>query len=294
MENLSETVELSVILPAQLVKVINEDGQVLQSIRNMDKNVVIALSPSISAASTATSNKKEIVMIPGRTISSTISISGPAAPAVAARNELWRALDGAFPGLVASVPLPAGCLREMDSMRYKLDLEHHTGGALLAVERGRSCARLASATAEVTQRAIQAIQDNLSVWGEKHATIPVEEYMLPTLVGKNGTAILCLQKELKVGIQLNRHSVPMQLEIDVSDKATLDAAMRSLTDKVKKMRRGRWHSTVGPELIGLLIGKQGAAIIKIRRDTGIPNLSNQPERQINTSMQNPLFVIPLP
>ena len=139
---------------------------------------------------------------------------------------------------------------------------------MLAVERGRSCARLASASADVTQRAAQAIQDKLSVWGEKHATIPVEEYMLASLVGKNGTAILGLQKELKVGIQLNRHSAPMQLEIDASDKSTLDAAMLSLTDKVKKMRRGHWHSTVGPELIGLLVGKQGAKINKLRSDTG--------------------------
>ena len=156
----------------------------------------------------------------------------------------------------------------MDSLRYRLDLEHHTGGAMLAVERGRSCARLASATTEVTQRAVQAIQDKLAVWGEKHATIPVEEYMLASLVGKNGTAILGLQKELKVGIQLNRHSAPMQLEIDATDKVTLDVAMRSLTDKVKKMRRGHWHSTVGPELIGLLVGKQGAKINKLRSDTG--------------------------
>ena len=60
----------------------------------------------------------------------------------------------------------------------------------------------------------------------------------------------------------------MQLEIDATDKVTLDVAMRSLIDKVKKMRRGHWHSTVGPELIGLLVGKQGAKINKLRSDTG--------------------------
>ena len=273
---MSESAELSVLLPAHLAKLIDEDnGRLVQSIRETHKNVVITLPPTISAATTAsttvTVNKKEEITIPGRTKFSTVSICGPAALAVAARSDLWRVLEEAFPGLVASVSLPASCLREMDSMRYKLDLEHHTGGAMLAVERGRSCVHLASASADVTQRAIQAVQDKLTVWGEKHATIPVEEYMLPTLVGKNGTAIIGLQKELKVGIQLNRHSAPMQLEIDASDKSTLDDAVRSLTDKVKKMRRGHWHSTVSLDLIGLLIGKQGATIMKIRSETGMSN-----------------------
>ena len=265
---LSETAELLVVLPAQLVKLINDDGRVLKSIRVMHTNVTITLSPSLSVATTATASKREEVVIPGRTIVSTISICGPAALAIAARSELWRVLASTFPALVVSVTLPAGCLREMDSMRYKLDLEHHTGGAILALERECSCAHLASATIEVTQRAVQAVQDKLVVWGEKHATIPVEEYMLPTLVGKNGTAILGLQKELKVGIQLNRHSAPMQLEIDASDKDTLDAAMCSLIDKVKKLRRGHWRSTVSLDLIGLLIGKQGATITRIRNETG--------------------------
>lgn len=92
--------------------------------------------------------------------------------------------------------------------------------------------------------------------------------MLASLVGKNGTAILGLQKELKVGIQLNRNSIPMQLEIEAPDKDTLDAAVASLAETIKALRRGHWSSTVDPELIGLLIGKQGAKINKLRADTG--------------------------
>jgi hypothetical protein len=67
-----------------------------------------------------------------------------AAAVVSARGEFWRVMESAFPGAVASVPLPASCLREMESMRFKMDLEQQTGGAVLTVERGRSCAREAN------------------------------------------------------------------------------------------------------------------------------------------------------
>jgi transcription antitermination factor NusA-like protein len=159
-------------------------------------------------------------------------------------------------------------VRDVDTYRFKMDVELRAGGAVVLVDRTSSCARLLADSPDMARRAADAVQAKFAQWEETHATLAVHEYMLASLVGKNGTAILGLQKELQVGIQLNRTSVPMQLEIEAPDKTTLDAAMASLAETVKKLRRGHWSIAVDPELIGLLIGKQGANIIKLRTETG--------------------------
>jgi polyribonucleotide nucleotidyltransferase len=194
-----------------------------------------------------------------------IAISGVTHHVDNAKIELFRFLDTMFPAEFASVAMTSDCLREVGASRTLLEITDIAGNVFLSVDRPLSCIRIRGDAAAVAT-AVAMIRDRLSLWQGRHAHVDIEEYMLPTIVGKNGVAIMALQKECGVSIHINRDL--MRLEIQGSDQETVRSAVAKVAEIAMRLRTGFWETKLELDLVGLVIGKQGANVKKLRSETG--------------------------
>ena len=114
--------------------------------------------------------------------------------------------------------------------------------------------------------ALDMIKNKQLLWGELHPIISIDDYLLPSFVGKNGSSIVQLEKDLQVRIRVNR--IEKRLEIENSDDIEIvSKAYEAISAKVEKMRASHWEIIMSPEMLGTFIGKEGVNIKKFRSDT---------------------------
>ena len=115
--------------------------------------------------------------------------------------------------------------------------------------------------------AAKVVESKLAKWCEHHASVPVEEYMLPTIIGKNGASILALQKELHIKIHLNRSAMLLELETTSSTKPdVLQEALKVVAERVSTLKQHSWTTEISPSTIGLFVGKSGEEELLTRSD----------------------------
>lgn len=116
------------------------------------------------------------------------------------------------------------------------------------------------------KRAHSIIEERESAFKASQRTIPIEEYMIVLLVGKQGASITALQKETNVQIQVNRSA--LQLELNCSDISTLETAVQIVTKRVEALKSEYWTIKIDKQIAGQIIGKGGSHVKKLREATG--------------------------
>ena len=156
--------------------------------------------------------------------------------------------------------LPQSCLREMGPA-FICEIDQ-ISGAILTVDRLMKCVRIIGTEKSVVE-ANEFIENTFMGWKKHNAIIPIEIYMLPTLMGKNGSAIAALQRETQVKIHINRIAMVLELQSSSSSPPeVLQDAIILVGEKVESLRVHSWQTTVDLSMIGLLVGKQGENILR--------------------------------
>ena len=110
------------------------------------------------------------------------------------------------------------------------------------------------------------IQELQEQWQKKAAAIPIEDFMIPLLVGKKGAAVQGLEKETGATIVVDR--IGSRMLVTGNDEDSVAAATDALNQRIQKMRSELWETKIDDKLFGSFIGKQGSNINKIRQESG--------------------------
>jgi transcription antitermination factor NusA-like protein len=268
-------VEISVPSPSDLVikgtlKLAEEAKLYLTEIFENRANFSLQLQPhhfveiEVRAASTVKPlEKAHNVVVTLDAASLRLGIAGTPDDVSQAKRGLMRVLTGVFPSEFVSVVMSAACMKEVGSHKNLMEI-NAASGATLEIDRPLACIRIGG-SAEAVAVAVRAVQAKVASWQQCHGTIDIEEYMLPMLVGKNGSNIMNLEKSTGASIKVIRTS--LVLEIEAPTAAVAQAALASIGDKVHKLKSEHFEMVVDTDLMGTLIGKQGATINKFRSDT---------------------------
>eukprot|EP01038_Epipyxis_sp_PR26KG_P005863 gene5863-8087_t len=181
------------------------------------------------------------------------------------KTKIYKFLEQIFPTEFLTMPLLSNALNEIFKnalLMSDLSNEH----IIVNVDRILNCIRFCGESNDYISTAKTAIQDQIDEWNILHRTVAIEEYMIPMIVGKNGTAIDALINETKAEIEINR--ILMRLEIAGKDEESTQNAIEFIEKKIAKFRSEHWEMTVPANLVGVVIGKSGLTIKKIRTDSG--------------------------
>lgn len=174
---------------------------------------------------------------------------------------LFKLFKRVFPTEFTSISLPASCLKEMGNV-FPYEVAQSCWGAMLTMDRQMACVRIMGEDIALIDAA-KVVEAKLADWCEHHASVPVEEYMLPAIIGPKGAAILALQKELHVKIHLNRTAMMLELESPAGTAAepnVLSDAVRLVSEKVASLKQHTWTTVINVASIGLFVGKQGQRV----------------------------------
>lgn len=131
-------------------------------------------------------------------------IKGPGSNVHISKYEAVKVLSSVFPSEFLLMELELSCLKYVASPKAVMDIEDVTGTTLF-IDRSHGCLCIIGDKNSVLNAA-QKIKDNQKYWEKLHATFDIDEFMLPSIVGKQGTNIIALQKETETTININRYN----------------------------------------------------------------------------------------
>lgn len=185
-----------------------------------------------------------------------LEVKGSIEAVNAAKVLLFKLFKRIFPSEFTSISLPASCLKEIGNV-FPFEVAQSCWGAMLNIDRQMACVRIMGEDIALIDAA-KVVEVKLADWCEHHASVPVEEYMLPNIIGPKGASILALQKELRVKIHLNRAAMMLELEsASATEPSVLSEALRLLSEKVAGLKQHTWSTVISVGSIGLFVGKQG-------------------------------------
>lgn len=97
------------------------------------------------------------------------------------------------------------------------------------------------------------------------ASVPIEEWMVPAIIGQKGAAIIALSKRAGVKLDLDRER--RTIELRGRTPAETAAAREVVAEAVAALARGNCVLVVGGAGIGIVIGKGGANVRRIEEET---------------------------
>jgi len=194
----------------------------------------------------------------------TLVVRGRPDAVPAAKKATYQMLDIVFQGEFAEVEFPRPALKDMMTVTkiHELEKAHNVH---LVPDRQESCVRLRGPP-EAVEAACEALQGEIEEWGKTHAIIPVEEWLLPSLIGKGGREVNQLQDSTGVSMDVDRDGLCVLLsgtEDQVADAKT------QLSEKIDKLMKENAEIEIDPNAVGNLIGRGGANIRQLQEDTGI-------------------------
>lgn len=193
-----------------------------------------------------------------------LSVKGTGINVHKAKAEIMKILNSTFPTEFLIIEFEMHCLKEIASPKEIIAIEEASGANIL-VERSHGCLFIMGLTNSVINAA-QMVKDSKKHWEKLHAFFGIEEYMLPSIVGKQGASIIALQKETEATITVNRKA--MQLEVKATSSEKISKAKILIQNKIDKLRKEHWEYEVPSSLLKLFIGKQGVNINKLRTESG--------------------------
>ena len=230
-------------------------ASMLDAIRNLEKDIDLirakhSVEIEIMPKATTVADKESARNLPYFTV------KGPVEAVNAAKVLLFKLLKRFFPTDCSTIPLPASCIRDLGNA-FPHEIAQSCWSTVLSIDRPMGCVRLMGEESAIAD-ATKIVQAKLTQSCDHHASVAVEEYMLPTIIGKNGSAITALQKELHIKIHLNRSSMLLELETTPLTKPeVLAEALKTLKEKIAKMKQHVFTTTIPLDVIGLFVGKQG-------------------------------------
>ena len=236
-------------------------ASMLDAIRNLEKDIELirakhGVEIEVLPKVTSIADKESARNLPY------VTVKGPVEAVNAAKVLLFKLFKRFFPTDCSTIPLPASCLRDLGNV-FPHEIAQSCWGTVLSIDRQMGCVRLMGEESAIAD-ATKIVQAKLSQSSDHHATVAVEEYMLPTIIGKNGSAIIALQKELYIKIHLNRTAMLLELETTTLTKPEVLAdALKALKEKISKMKQHVFTTTIGLDVIGLFVGKQGAHFVSL-------------------------------
>lgn len=189
-----------------------------------------------------------------------IIINGNSKAASSTKLSIIKLLKHHLSSLFVVFDLPPSCLKDMGAaFIYEISRNNQI---VLTVDRPFKSLRVFGDEKSVSNVS-EMIVLKFNEWKKHHRSVPVDDYMLPTIIGKNGAAIVALQKELNVKIHLNRSAMLLELESSSTSELTvLEDALAALEEKISGWKVHSWETVIDTGMIGLLVGKQGSNLMK--------------------------------
>lgn len=195
-----------------------------------------------------------------------ITIFGPTNRVPEGKLRVVRMLDGLFPSEFISITMNASCLRHMCSPSILADIDSAHKVSITA-DRPFSCLRIRGSAHEVTGTAL-LIRKWMNEWNERKAEVEYPEASLPALISKGSNFPSLQALEGTLGVSLDLHKETRIIEIHGPSKEVVAQAQVKLLEHLARVKEEYWETQVGAETMGLIIGKKGANIIKLRSETG--------------------------
>ena len=191
-----------------------------------------------------------------------VKLQGPTDAVQHAKMELLKLLEKNFPTEFAFIELSAFCIREVFGDSFVSEAEKL--GVLVTVDRVQSFVLLTGTVG--LEAARQLVARLVTQWEDCHAAIPIDPSVVAALVGKSGASIIALRKETKVSIEIS----PANTSVDIkgASKEIVQEARAIIEKRIHQLLSERWEVAAPSDFLPILIGKQGANIIKMRADTG--------------------------
>jgi len=193
-----------------------------------------------------------------------IVLSGPAAAVLKAQLQTNRMLDYLFPDDFASVAMDVICVAEAGAYSFAQKVLEATG-AIVEANVPLQCVHIRGSTEEVAA-AKTMIQDMQNEWRSRAVIIPVQEFMIPLILGKKGSNITALENETSTSISIDR--LGKRLIIIGSAEEQVKGACTEMNSRIEKLKKEHWEISLDGRLLGPLIGKQGTNVNKLRQETG--------------------------
>ena len=241
-EEFSGLSTFSLTVPFDLLPTIEKVEKELKIIESKNVGVKIAFVKNVAVRNKNSENLS-------------LTINGNVKAVNSSKVAVARLLKHHLPLHFSVIELPSSCLKDMGAAFIHETYEKNQ--VSLTIDRSLKCVRFFGN--EKSMGIVSEIIDaKFQEWKKHHGSLPIEDYMLPALIGKNGSAIIALQKELNIKIHLNR--IAMLLEVESpssSDTNTLEEALVALEEKISNLKVHSWETVIDVSLIGLLVGKQG-------------------------------------
>lgn len=270
-----------------LIRLVDLASEHLTSALDKLVHVKVRASPSQISYLNSISKFKELegkfseINIVANAETGEVVCSGPPHEAGECRKDVLQILKLRFPAEFTSNSLSSSCLLDIASKNTEWLSE--SSGAGIVVDLPLQVVHVFG-TAMSVKLAVESLRSRQISWVDTHPSLPIDEFLLPTFVGKNGSGILQLEKDLQVRVKVNR--AEKRIELESADKELIQKAVKYITEKVENMKARHWEVTMPPDLLGLLIGKEGSSIKKFRLETNvsvdIDNASGLVRVSINT------------
>jgi rRNA processing protein Krr1/Pno1 len=107
----------------------------------------------------------------------------------------------------------------------------------------------------------------LEGWNQSNLILDIEEFVIPSLLGKAGASINQLKSKLQCEIDIDRTNLHLHLK---SVKAEmLDVVRNEVSALVDGLHSCRWEVEVDERIVSFLLNKQGEILNKLRNDTKV-------------------------
>jgi hypothetical protein len=192
-----------------------------------------------------------------------ITIQGSNNIMMKAKINIYRLLDHLFPAEFISIPIDNYILRSLWSdslLAYDLFKLYPT--VSITYDMVMSCIRIIGTDSILMNQ----VMSYLSFILKSHTSLEIDREILPLVLQSKNQISLQFNKATDVHIQFPSTN-KLAFYISTGSEVKTTEAKEKLLEIINKLVKENWQITVSPEVLGTLIGKQGATINKIRADS---------------------------
>lgn len=198
---------------------------------------------------------------------SRISLKGSCASMTKARLNVYRLLDFLFPVEFSSVPtdtLTLQCLWN-DSVRAHT-LTRLFPYAVVYYDFVMSCVRIVVADSSTLNAVVDHVREIIVDLKKRICTLELTAESLEAIKARKGTVLQPIEKATGVSIQLPRRDQSF-ITILGPDENSVEVARAKLLETANILLKENWSIRLPSDIIGSLIGKQGANVKSLRTET---------------------------
>jgi predicted PilT family ATPase len=206
----------------------------------------------------------------------TINLTGPTTKMLKAKMSLYRFLDFLYPSEFSSIPADSYSLRALWNSKTELDVEKSFPDVKVAFDMVMSCIRICGSNAMSVAMASDHFWKAVSDCRKRRSIIEINKddeknYEISNILAtRKSNTLQNIEKKLHVTIKIvnpTSDSASPFVVINGENEDNVSNATEELKTIIGNVRKENWKISLTGDVVGLLIGKQGANIKTLRSES---------------------------